>query len=41
MKILILKSSPHINGTSNTLVREFIKGAKDSNNQIEEVDLAI
>lgn len=29
MKIVILTGSPHKNGTSNTLVDEFIKGASE------------
>lgn len=41
MKIIVLKGSPHQNGTSNTLANEFIKGAKDSGHEIEEIDLAI
>lgn len=40
MKILVLKSSPHKNGTSNTLSKEFIKGAKSVGHEIEVVDLA-
>ena len=40
MKILILTGSPHKNGTSNTLVKEFIKGAKESGHDIEVYDVA-
>ena len=41
MKILILKGSPHKNGTTNAIVNEFIKGAKaNKNNIIEEIDVA-
>ena len=31
MKILIIKGSPHVNGTTNTIVNEFIKGAQENN----------
>ncbi|MFX1570907.1 MAG: flavodoxin family protein [Promethearchaeota archaeon] len=40
MKILILTGSPHKNGSSNTLVKEFIKGAKESGHDIEVYDVA-
>ena len=40
MKVLVLAGSPHKNGTSNTLVNEFIKGAKDSGKEVEVIDLA-
>lgn len=40
MKVLVLAGSPHKKGTSNTLVEEFIKGAKDSGKDVEIVDLA-
>lgn len=40
MKVLVLAGSPHKNGTSNTLVNEFIKGAKDSEKEVEVIDLA-
>ena len=40
MKILVLKGSPHKNGSSNLLADEFIKGAKENNHQIEEFDVA-
>lgn len=39
MKVLVLKGSPHINGTSNTLVNEFIKGAKEKGHNVEIVDV--
>lgn len=40
MKIIVLKGSPHISGTSNTLTNEFIKGAKEAGHEIVEYDLA-
>lgn len=40
MKILVLKSSPHKNGTSNTLANEFIKGADSVGHKINIVDLS-
>lgn len=40
MKILVLKGSPHVKGTSNTLVSEFIRGAKEKGHKIEEIDVA-
>ncbi|MFX0102389.1 MAG: flavodoxin family protein [Candidatus Hodarchaeota archaeon] len=40
MKIFILTGSPHKNGTSNTLVKEFIKGAKESGHEIDLYDVA-
>lgn len=38
MKIVILTGSPHKNGTSNTLVNEFIKGAKEKGHIINRFD---
>lgn len=38
MKVLIIKGSPHINGTSNTIVNEFIKGAKEAHHDIKIFD---
>lgn len=35
MKIVILTGSPHKNGTSNTLVDEFIKGASEKGHLIK------
>ena len=40
MKILILTGSHNLHGTSNTLVDEFIKGAKESGNSIIRYDTA-
>ncbi len=41
MKILVLKGSPHVNGTTARLADTFIKGAKENkNNEIEVVDVA-
>lgn len=39
MKILVLKSSGHKNGSSNMLADEFIKGAKESGNKVTEYDV--
>lgn len=35
MKIVVIKSSPHKNGSSNLLADEFIRGAKESGHNIE------
>lgn len=40
MKILVLKGSPHINGTSNTIANEFIKGTKEKGHDVEVIDVA-
>lgn len=40
MKILVLKGSPHINGTSNTIVEQFIKGAKEKGHEVNIIDVA-
>ena len=40
MKIIVLSGSPHKKGTSNTLVNEFIRGAKETGKEIEIIDLA-
>ncbi len=40
MKVLVFKGSPHINGTTNTIRDEFIKGAKEKGLQIEIIDVA-
>lgn len=40
MKIVVLAGSPHKNGTSNTLVNEFIKGATEIGKKVELIDLA-
>lgn len=39
MKILVLKSSGNIHGNTNTLVAELIRGAKENDNVVEELDL--
>lgn len=40
MKILILTGSPHKNGTSNTLTKEFQRGALESGHKVEIYDCA-
>lgn len=40
MKIVVLAGSPHKKGTSNTLVEEFVRGAKESGKEVEIIDLA-
>lgn len=40
MNILMLTGSPHKNGTSNTLAREFIRGAREAGHQVEVYDCA-
>ncbi len=40
MKITVLAGSPHVNGTSNTLVNEFKRGAEESGKEVEIIDLA-
>lgn len=40
MKILVLKGSPHIRGSSNLLANQFIKGAKESGHDVEVIDVA-
>lgn len=40
MKIVILTGSPHPDGTSNTLVTQFIKGAKSQGHEIKRFDTA-
>lgn len=40
MKIVILTGSYNMHGTSNTLVDEFIKGAKENGNEIVRFDTA-
>lgn len=40
MKILILTGSPHKKGTSNTLVGEFMRGAKEAGHIAEVYDCA-
>lgn len=38
MKVLVLTGSPHKNGTSSLLVDEFIRGAKESGNEVSRFD---
>lgn len=40
MKIAVLKGSPNINGSSNLLAKNFIKGAEESGHEIIEIDAA-
>lgn len=40
MEIVILTGSPHKNGTSNTLVKEFIRGASEKGHNIKRFDTA-
>ncbi|MDO5860435.1 flavodoxin family protein [Methanobrevibacter sp.] len=40
MKIVVLKGSPNINGSSNMLADNFIKGAEEAGHEIEEIDVA-
>ncbi len=40
MKIVILTGSYNLHGTSNTLVDEFIKGAKENSHEIVRFDTA-
>lgn len=39
MKILVLESSPHKNGSSNMLAEQFIKGAKEAGHEITVRDV--
>ena len=40
MKIIVLKGSPNINGSSNLLADNFIKGAEEVGHVVEEIDAA-
>ncbi|MGM9645894.1 MAG: flavodoxin family protein [Eubacteriales bacterium] len=40
MRILVIKGSPHKNGTSNTLAKEFIRGAEESGHTVDVYDAA-
>ena len=40
MNILVLTGSPHKSGTSNTLAKEFIRGAEESGHSVEIYDCA-
>ena len=37
---MIIKGSPHISGTSITIVNEFIKGSKEAHHEIKMFDVA-
>jgi len=39
MKILVLKSSGNVNGSSNTLAGEFIRGARENGHTVTEYDV--
>ncbi|MDE7246457.1 MAG: flavodoxin family protein, partial [Lachnospiraceae bacterium] len=40
MKILVIESSPHKNGSSNLLADNFIRGAKESGHTVSTFDAA-
>lgn len=40
MKILVLAGSPHKNGTLNTLVKEFVRGAQEAGHSVTVYDAA-
>ncbi len=40
MKIVMLKGSPHKNGSSNLLAAQFAAGAKEAGHSVEELDVA-
>lgn len=40
MKIVVLKGSPNINGSSNMLADNFIKGAQEAGHSVKEFDVA-
>lgn len=40
MKIIVLTGSPNVNGSSNMLANEFIKGAIESGNEVVTLDTA-
>lgn len=40
MKIIMIKGSPHRNGSSNLLADEFIRGAKEAGHTVESFDAA-
>ena len=40
MRIAVLKGSPNVNGSSNMLADNFIKGAKEAGHEIVEIDAA-
>lgn len=40
MKITVLKGSPHINGSSNLLAEQFMKGAQERGHSVTDLDAA-
>jgi len=40
MEILVLKGSPNRNGSSNMLAESFMKGAREANHNVDEIDVA-
>ena len=40
MNITVLTGSPHVNGSSNLLAKQFIKGAEEAGHQIKVLDVA-
>ena len=40
MKVLVIESSPHVNGSSNMLANEFIRGAREAGHEVEIFDAA-
>lgn len=40
MKITVLEGSPHVSGSSNTLAREFMRGASESGHEVVEIEAA-
>lgn len=40
MKITMLFGSPHLNGTTNVLAENFIKGAQEAGHEVTRIDLA-
>lgn len=40
MNILVLKGSPNINGSSNLLAKEFIRGAMEVGHNVDEIDIS-
>ena len=41
MKIAVLQGSPHKSGSSNTLAKEFIRGAKEAGHNVTALDLSV
>lgn len=40
MKIIVLQGSPNINGSTNILVEEFTRGAKEARHEVQRFDLS-